>query len=334
MDRAYRVVLFALAAACALAVVVLTAVPLLTLFGGFLFSLILHGVSSAIARWTKIRYGVCLSAVLLFLVGAAVLGAIGLGPTLKEQVRDLVTRVPAAFHDLTSRLRQATGAALPSAGLPDPKLFTSGATAALSAVVEIVGASVVVTFVGVYGAARPDDYTKAALAVTPYAYRSRVKTILERVSKNLTRWLLGRLVAMLFVGVASSAAFALLHVPLALALGVLAGLLTFVEYVGAILSAVPPFLIALTMSPTTAVAVLGVFAVLHVLEGYVLTPILARASVRIPPAIALAAQVMLAALVGPVGMTFSTPLLAAAIVGVQTWREDEQRGRAGISLAA
>jgi predicted PurR-regulated permease PerM len=323
MPRPYRIVLFAVAILLGVAAAVLAAQPLLTLFGGFLFALALHGVADALARTLRIRYGVCLAATLLVLVGVTVLGIVELGPTLREQLRDLATRLPAAAHALQARIRELTAGAPPAApdSSPDDGMLARGAATLLGATAEVGGGMVVVFFVGVYGAARPADYTKAALAVTPEAYRPRMRILLEEVSANLTRWLLGRLVAMVFVGVACSTAFSCLHVPLALVLGVFAGLLTFVEYAGAIVSAVPPVLLAVTRSPATVVAVLAVYACLHVIEGYVLTPLLARASARLPPALTLAGQVLFAALVGVLGLTFSTPLLVVGVVAVRTWRK-------------
>jgi predicted PurR-regulated permease PerM len=132
------------------------------------------------------------------------------------------------------------------------------------------------------------------------------------------------MVAMAFVGVTCAVAFALLDVPFAFTLGLFAGLLTFIEYVGAIISAVPPFLLAFTVSPATALAVLGVYTVVHVIEGYVLTPLLARIAVRFPPAITLAGQILMATLVGPLGLTFSTPVLVCLAVIARSARGETE----------
>ncbi len=143
----------------------------------------------------------------------------------------------------------------------------------------------------------------------PSGKKRVVRRIIDVTTGNLERWLLGRLVAMLFVGVTSGIAFVVLHVPLAFPLAVLAGLLTFVEYIGAFASAGPPILLALSQSPTRALWVAIVFAALHVVEGYVLTPLLAKTAVRFPPATTLASQAILSALLGPLGLTFATPLM-------------------------
>lgn len=346
LARPYRVVLFAAATVAAAAVIVLVIDPLLVLFGGVLFALVLRGIAHRLSRVTKIAYGVWVAVLLFTIVAALAVGAVLLGPSLRDQVNDLARRLPDAARHLVQRLRHEPIAQTLTQGRApdapaDPKTIATGAAVAVSTVLEVLGALVVVFFVGAYGAARPGDYARVVLALTPARDRDRMRAVMREVTTSLTRWLLGRLVAMVFVGVACSIAFTLLHVPLALTLGIFAGLLTFVEYVGAIASAVPPVLLALTKSPESALAVLAVYTVLHVFEGYVITPLAARASVRLPPALTLAGQLVFATLVGPLGLTFSTPLLVVGVVAVKTWRSarpeasaetasaEEPRGRAG-----
>jgi predicted PurR-regulated permease PerM len=130
---------------------------------------------------------------------------------------------------------------------------------------------------------------------------------------------------MVFVGVTTSLAFHFLRLPLALLFGLFAGLLTFVEYAGAVVSAIPPLLFAFAQSPGIALGVAVTYAVLHVVEGYVLTPLLARASVHLPPAVSLGTQALLGTLAGPLGLTFATPLLVVGVSTVEAFRVDESR---------
>jgi predicted PurR-regulated permease PerM len=183
---------------------------------------------------------------------------------------------------------------------------------------------VITFFIGLYGAAQPDAYRRAALALAPGPQRERVDAALVASSKNLSRWLLGRLIAMLFVGLTTTILFQVFKLPLAFGLGVLAGVLTFVEYAGAVISAIPPILIGFSQSPTTALAVAILFVVLHIIEGYVLTPLLARATVHLPPGVTLASQAILGALAGALGLTFSTPLLIVAISCAEVVRKPSE----------
>ena len=327
--RPYRLVLFAMSLVAASAVTILAARELLVLFGGVLFALALRGVTKELHRRVRLSYGVALGALVVLLLAAGVVFVVLAGPSIAAQLGELAKALPQALQEVLGRVRLDHGpgrAALTAReAIPDAKTVASGAVSALAATGAAVAALVIVFFVGLYGAAKPHEHAKAILAAMPTRHRGWISAAFEDIDVVLTRWLLGRLVAMAFVGVACAVAFALLKVPLAASLALVAGLFTFVEYVGAVASAVPAVLIAFTRSPSTALAVLIVYTFIHVLEGYVLTPIIARRAAHFPPAITLGAQVTLGALVGPIGLTFSTPLLVVITAFVRAWRESTPR---------
>jgi predicted PurR-regulated permease PerM len=320
-------------ALCVLAIAAATVVvaafeAVAVLFAGALFALFLRAISRWIARALRIPYALALAVVVLLGLSATAVGAVLLAPSAEAEFQELSEELPAALDRVKERLRRApivgrdASAAVKS---PRPKsvqnVLQRAALAAIGNSVELIAGLLVVFFVGVYGAAQPRVYESAVLALLPDGERPRARRALHKMAEDLTRWLLGRCVAMLFVGVTTGIAFHLFRLPLAAALGVFAGLLTFVEYAGAVISAVPPLLLALAQSPTTAATVLALYTGLHVIEGYVLTPLLARASVRLPPAIALSSQILLGTLAGPLGLTFSTPLLVVVISTVRAFRE-------------
>jgi predicted PurR-regulated permease PerM len=328
LARPYKVVAVAIGLVILALFVARTIDALLVVFGGYLFALLLHGVAAALARRLPLPYGAWVTILVVALFGSTAAFVIVAGPSLRDQVVQLADLLPKVLHDLATRIRHTSIApSTPSAPLlgSNAGQFALGAFAAVGTTLEVVGAFVVVIFLGVYGAARPSDYTRVVLGLVPRQRRVRALRIIRHVNHNLTRWLLGRLVAMFFVGISCAIAFSLLDVPLGMSLALLAGLLTFVEYVGAVVSAIPPFLLALSHSTTSALFVLLVFTGLHVVEGYILTPLLARASVRFPPALTLANQLAFAALIGPLGLTFSTPLLIVVVSGAEATRSRYER---------
>jgi predicted PurR-regulated permease PerM len=326
--RPYRVAAFVVAAAALAVVVAWTVKALLVLFGGFLFALVLHGLAAALHRRTGTGYGACVASIVLALVIITAITITLIGPGIRTPFEELAKRLPGAIAEVLERMQHVPlGRALapsPARPAPDAQAVASGAVFAIGTVLDVVGGLVIVFFIGVYGAARPEDYTRAVLAITPSAHRRSVRRVIRDVSANLTRWLLGRLVAMAFVGVTCAIAFAALGVPFAVTLALVAGLFTFVEYVGAILSAIPALILAFSKSPSSALGVLIVYTLIHLVEGYVLTPLLARMTVRFAPALTLAGQVLFTTLVGPLGLTFSTPVLIVAVSTMNAWRRQER----------
>jgi len=98
------------------------------------------------------------------------------------------------------------------------------------------------------------------------------------------------------------------------ALGFLAGILTFVPYIGAFVSAVPSLLLAVSINLDLAVYVVLLYIVVHLIEGYIRVPLVQRRVVPLPPALTLSAQIILGVVAGFLGLLLATPLVAAAIV--------------------
>lgn len=113
------------------------------------------------------------------------------------------------------------------------------------------------------------------------------------------------------------AGLSLLGVPLALTLGLLAGLLNFVPNVGPVVAAFPAVLIALTQSPQQALYVFLLYLVLQSVDGYVFTPLVQKRTVELPPALTITAQVLFGVLLGGAGVVLATPLTAATLVLVR-----------------
>jgi predicted PurR-regulated permease PerM len=262
---------------------------------------------------------------LVLVVLAAALGVYAAGPAILEQGRLLWSRLPGALHTLArgvehppSWLRPLIGSGGPAPQLhPEPEQVISGATGIATGLSVGLGTFVVIFFLGAYGALSPSSYTRPLVKLFPRHERDRASEVLGEIGETLGRWLFGRVLAMAFVGVFTWIGLAVLRVPLALGLGILAGLLTFIEYLGAVVSAVPAILLGLTVSPLHAAWVVLLFTAVHIIEGYVLTPLIARQAVHIPPAYTLAAQLVLGGLFGVMGLTFATPTCVVALILIQ-----------------
>jgi predicted PurR-regulated permease PerM len=130
---------------------------------------------------------------------------------------------------------------------------------------------------------------------------------------------------MFAIAIMSGIGLALLHIPFAVALAVLAGLLAFVPNVGAFVAVVPSALLALAISPQRAALVLVMYWVAHSIDDFLLIPIAERRIVHLPPALTILVQIGLGAVFGVLGVTFAAPLTATAIVAIRSLRSDTDR---------
>src|SRR5579875_2546929 len=182
---------------------------------------------------------------------------------------------------------------------------------------EVAGAAVVIVVIGIYAAAEAPLYTGGALRLVPPPRRPRAAAILHRAADAVWYWLLGRLLAMTLLGAMATAGLWLLGVPLPFALGFLVGLMSFVPYLGSVASALPCVLIAAAAGLALALYVILLFILIHMVEGYLLVPLVQRRLVHLPPALTLSAQLVLGAIAGIPGLVLATPLVAAALVLVR-----------------
>jgi predicted PurR-regulated permease PerM len=178
-------------------------------------------------------------------------------------------------------------------------------------------------FVCLYVAFDPAGYRNGVLALVSRENRSRAIRILHAVAEALRRWFVGRLVAMLLIGGLTALGLGLIGIPLGITLGLLAGLLNFIPYIGPITSFVPAGLIALLQGPAAVLWVLLLYVGVQILESYLVTPLVQARAVHLPPALTITAQVVLGLIFGAAGLLFATPLTAAALVVVQVIREED-----------
>jgi hypothetical protein len=134
--------------------------------------------------------------------------------------------------------------------------------------------------------------------------------IWREIESRLGGYVRGELLLMTSIGVLSSLGYLAIGLPYALALGVLAGLLEFVPMVGPTLGAIPAVLVALSISPQTALLVVGYTVVLQFSENHLLVPRLMGRSVGVSPIMVILAVFSFSSLLGITGAFLAVPLAA------------------------
>jgi predicted PurR-regulated permease PerM len=169
----------------------------------------------------------------------------------------------------------------------------------------------------VFGAAEPEVYKQGLLSIIPQSRRQRVGQALDAIGYNLRWWLVGQFTLMVTLAVTTAVALWLIGIPMALALGMLTGILEMLPYIGAWLSAVPAALVALLLGPWDLVMVLGLYLGVHILEAYLLAALIQRRAVHLLPALTLVGQIPLGEVAGVLGLFVAAPRTVVAVVAVK-----------------
>lgn len=294
---------------------------LILMFSGILLAILLDDATGALEHRLPLSrsWGLGITLLLTVLVFGA--GGWMLVPRIVDQANQLASELPGALqrvHDYLAtypEFRQIESH-LPSPAemLSDVSSLAARAGMVFSGVLGVLGNILIVLFVAIYLAASPSTYVNGALKLLPPACRPRGRAVADEIGRTLTSWLRGKLLSMFIIGCAIGIGLALLGVPLALTLGILAGLLDFIPYIGPIIAALPAVLIAFAQRPDLALMVGGLFIVLQSLEGYLLVPLVERKTVAIPPALTIMMQVLMGFAFGLTGVAIATPLAAVLIV--------------------
>jgi predicted PurR-regulated permease PerM len=231
-------------------------------------------------------------------------------PTLLENVQQLV-----------AGLQNAVG--LPTSFNLDPqnvldraRNFLSGGTLTTVAsvgasVATVLSFAVVILITTVYAVARPAPLVDGFVSLFPARQRQRVREILGEMYSSVQRWFLGQLTSMTIIGLLFTVAMFIIGIPFALLLGIFSGLISFVPYIGPMVSVIPPVLLALTGNPIDALWVILAYLGIQAIEGNLVQPIVMSRAVHLHPVTLVFALLTMGTLFGFVGVFLAIPLVAA-----------------------
>ncbi len=191
-------------------------------------------------------------------------------------------------------------------------IFTTvrGAIGSIAAVVIVL----VLTF---YMVVEEKQMSRYFHSLTPAEYRPYLSQLTLKLRRKIGEWLRAQFFLGLIVGTVVYIGLTLLGVPYALLLGIIAGFLEIVPYVGPVLSVIPAAIIALSQSTWLTVAVIILYILIQQIENHILIPKIMQKVTGINPIISIAALLIGLKVGGFVGAIFAIPLAILIVVILQ-----------------
>ena len=298
---------------------------LLLLFAAILLAAALGAMADGLCRILRLprQVAVGLSALLFFGVLGGVIALFGW--RIVDQYEEIFAKIRQSIHELMSYARAHVWSQALLQRANGAKI--SDATDTLAPVLRsLVGATAryltytaIIVFSGIFLALSPARYRDGVLLMIPSARREAVAEFMTRSGAILKQWLISRLIVMVAIGVLASIGLKSLGIAGAITLGLTGGLLTFIPFVGALMAAVPAVLVALTISPLTALFTALMFWGVHFIEGTFITPLVQDEEVDLPPVLTIFSTLAFAVVFGASGVFLASPLVLVIIVAVQVF---------------
>jgi predicted PurR-regulated permease PerM len=324
------------------------AATLFLIFAGMLLGVALNAMTNMLGRVVRLPHSLRLTIVCLVLAsllsGVVFLGgatiaqqATALSDTIKSQlvgVKAFLERngIDSSFFDIgnatsTPSSTPATPGAAPAYNLPSAGAIASSGGAIVSqtfklllGTVSAVGNFFIVLFLGLTFAAQPSVYRRGLLFMAPARHRARATAIVDRIGETLERWLMAQIITMFAVFGVTWIGVAIIGIQSSFILGIQAGVLAFIPTVGALIGGLIVVLASLASGWVAAISAFVLFLGIHALESYILTPIIQRQALDVPPATLFAFQILLGVVFGIWGLALALPLMAIAKVMIDHFK--------------
>jgi len=329
------------------------AATLFLIFAGMLLGVALNAMTNMLGRVVGLTHSLRLTIVCLVLAGllsgVVFLGgatiaqqATVLSGTIKSQlvgVKAFLDRhgIDTSYFELGSPAAPLTDSSTPATSgaptthdLPGAGAFASSGGAIVSQTLKLllgtvsaVGNFFIVLFLGLTFAAQPNVYRTGLLFMAPVRHRARATVIVDRIGETLERWLIAQIITMFAIFLVTWIGLAIIGIQSSFILGIQAGLLGFIPTVGALIGGLIVVLASLASGWVAAASAFVLFLGVHAMESYILTPIIQRHALDIPPATLFAFQILLGIVFGIWGLALALPLMAIVKVMIDYFKADE-----------
>ncbi|QAY72437.1 AI-2E family transporter [Agromyces protaetiae] len=201
--------------------------------------------------------------------------------------------------------------------ITDPNLWATiggNALAFGASVINAVSTGFFVVVLSIYFIATLDSIKQACYSLVKASHRETISGYAERIMQSVGKYLSGMVVLAFMNAVFSTILLAIVGVPFALVIGVVALFVTLIPLIGTVLTTILMTIVSLFVSPVAALIVLAIMLVYMQVEAYVFTPRIMGKAVQVPGTIVLISALAGGTLLGLLGALVAIPISAGILL--------------------
>jgi predicted PurR-regulated permease PerM len=169
---------------------------------------------------------------------------------------------------------------------------------------------IVFVFIGtIYMLAEPAEETiPVLLKLLPPRQQLRARSAIDKLEPRLRWWLIGAVITATIIGLTSLLGFWLIGLKFFIPLAILAGISEFVPTIGPALAFLVALAFAAAQGADKMIWLVSLYVLVHILESYILIPIVYKEAVRVPPIVTLFTVVLWGEIFGIGGLLLAVPI--------------------------
>lgn len=309
-----------------------------------IFSVILYYLLNPVIDWMESKkipriYGITI--IFLIIAGLLVWGVTTLIPLIQTQIVSLVMNWPTYWSDITTQIEGLTRSDIFSQIQQQLQEFNqnlmnafsdqanvvldstfSGIGSVVGTITSIVIALITMPFILFYLLRDGKRLPLFFLSFVPTKIRAKTYRVMTEMNAQISQYVRGQLLVALFVSILFWSGFGIIGLEFAATLGILAGFLNIIPYLGSILATIPALVVALVDSPSMLIKVIIVFSIEQIIEGRVISPQILGSNLKMHPITIIFVLLTGGKLFGVVGILFGIPgyaILKIIVVHIFRW---------------
>ena len=175
-------------------------------------------------------------------------------------------------------------------------------------------AALVILILSLYFMASLNRFKGFIYSLVPASKRDKFHDIAEQIATSVGRYVIGQVTIASINAILSYIFMSIVEIPFALVLAFIILLLGLIPLIGTVTGAAIVSLVALSVSPTTALIAAIYYLVYMQIESYLISPRIMNKAVAVPGAVVVVAALSGGALLGVLGALVAIPVAASAML--------------------
>lgn len=290
------------------------------------FYYLLNPLVDRLERRFKINRTLTISAVFVIVVLLLGWGIWSIIPTINQQIQAMVHALPEylshigrdinglisqpmfnRFQDQVNHLTDLASKELSQRSSAYVKSTVNSLGNVLGTVTTVIVALITMPFILFYLLRDGKQLPKFLIKFVPDKMKPSFQSVLGEINQQISNYVRGQLTVAFFVAIMFWLGYLIIGLKYALTIGIIAGILNMIPYLGSFLAMIPAILVGAFISPWMLVKVLIVFAVEQTVEGRVLSPLILGSNLKIHPVTIIVVLLASGKMFGVLGVIFGIP---------------------------